>query len=145
FDDATEFSNSLRYKRKKMHEEALKIIENFVSIEESGILQNIEHNNGIIVFIPQGYTLILIHENATKQLKIIKKLSELRICVLALIFNPLSKHPQNSFILFQNEIKDEIIKDNPKIDTCQILKIAGNKWNKLSEYKKSKYKLQFES
>ncbi|CAG8853678.1 23682_t:CDS:2, partial [Gigaspora margarita] len=87
----------------------------FVSIEESGILQNIERNNGITVFIPQGYTLILIHEDATKQLKIIKKLPELRIY--------------------------EIIKDNPKINTRQISKIAGSKWNKLSEYEKSRYKL----
>ncbi|CAG8452584.1 6825_t:CDS:1 [Dentiscutata heterogama] len=116
----------------------------FVSIEESNILQNIQCNNGITVFIPQGYSPILIHEDDTKQLKIIKEFPELRICVPALIFNPSIKCPQNSFLLFRNEIKDEIIKDNPKIDTRQISKIAGNKWNKLPEYEKSRYKLQSE-
>ncbi|CAG8839418.1 2656_t:CDS:1, partial [Gigaspora margarita] len=116
----------------------------FISIEESNILQNIQYNNRITVFIPQGYSPILIHEDDTKQLKIIKEFPELRIHVSALIFNPPIKHLQNSFLLFTNEIKDEIIKDNPKIDTRQISKIARNKWNKLSEYEKSRYKLQIE-
>ncbi|CAG8713928.1 21290_t:CDS:2, partial [Gigaspora margarita] len=74
----------------------------FVSIEEFIILQNIERNNGITVFIPQG---------CHKQLKIIKEFPELSIRVPTLIFNP---------------------------------PIKRNKWNKLSEYEKSRYKLQSE-
>ncbi|CAG8582225.1 29592_t:CDS:2 [Gigaspora margarita] len=81
---------------------------NFVLIEESDIFPNIESNNGITVFIPQGYSPILIHEDATKKLKTIEEFSELRI------------------------------------HSRQISKIAGNKWNKLSEFEKSRYKLQSE-
>ncbi|CAG8438142.1 7667_t:CDS:1 [Dentiscutata heterogama] len=115
---------------------------NFISIEESDVYP-IKCKNGISVFIPPGYSPILISKEVTKNLKTIKEFPELNIRVPALIYNPV-KRPQNSFLLFRNKIKDEIIKDNPNIDTRQISKIAGNKWKKLSEYEKSRYKLQSE-
>ncbi|CAG8658147.1 13325_t:CDS:1, partial [Gigaspora rosea] len=40
---------------------------NFVSIEEPCILPNIEFNNGMTVFIPVGYSPILIREDDTKK------------------------------------------------------------------------------
>ncbi|CAG8581786.1 23586_t:CDS:2, partial [Racocetra persica] len=106
----------------------------------SDIFQNIKHINGISVFISQGYSPILISEDATKKLKTIKELLELNIRVLALIFNSV-KCPLNAFILYQKEK----IKDNPNMNTRQISKIARNKWNKLPESKKARYKLQSES
>ncbi|CAG8719776.1 16009_t:CDS:1, partial [Racocetra persica] len=65
----------------------------------SDVFQNIEHINGISVFIPQGYSPILISEDATKKLKTIKELPELNIHVPALIFNPV-KYLLNVFILY---------------------------------------------
>ncbi|CAG8844688.1 15343_t:CDS:1, partial [Racocetra persica] len=79
----------------------------------SDVFQNIEHNNGISVFIPQGYSPILIHEDATKKLKTIKEFPDLNLRVPALIFHPIKRQP-NTFLLFRNKIKDQII--NPNID-----------------------------
>ncbi|CAG8762373.1 13110_t:CDS:1, partial [Ambispora leptoticha] len=55
----------------------------------SDVFQNIEHNNGITVFITQGYSPILIHEDATKKLKTIKEFPDLNLRVPALIFHPI--------------------------------------------------------
>ncbi|CAG8779071.1 6373_t:CDS:1, partial [Racocetra fulgida] len=108
----------------------------FVSIEEFGVSSHIERNNEISVFIPQGYSPILIHADAMKKLKTIKEFPELKIRVPALIFNPI-KRPPNAFLLFRNKIKDQII--NPNIDNRQISKIVDNKWNKLPESEKARY------
>ncbi|CAG8855909.1 11658_t:CDS:1, partial [Gigaspora margarita] len=96
----------------------------------SCIFPNIELNNGMSVFIPEGYYPILIREDDTKKLKTIIEIPELNIRVLALILNNI-KCPQNTFFLFRNEVKDkikyELIKDNPniRVDNRQISKIAG--------------------
>ncbi|CAG8853821.1 4134_t:CDS:2, partial [Gigaspora margarita] len=75
---------------------------NFVSIEEPCIFPNIELNNGMSVFIPEGYSPILIREVDTKKLKTIIEIPELNIRVPALILNNI-KRPQNAFLLFRNE------------------------------------------
>ncbi|CAG8760169.1 8235_t:CDS:2, partial [Gigaspora rosea] len=87
---------------------------NFVSIEEPCIFPNIELNNGMSVFIPGGYSPILIREDDTKKLKTIIEIPELNI---------------------RDKIKYELIKDNSniRIDNRQILKIAGEEWKKLIE------------
>ncbi|KAF0366327.1 calcium/proton exchanger [Gigaspora margarita] len=70
---------------------------------KSCILPNIEFNNGMTVFIPVGYSPILICEDDMKKLKTIIEIPELNIRVLALILNNI-KRPQNAFLLFRNEI-----------------------------------------
>ncbi|RIB30388.1 high mobility group box domain-containing protein [Gigaspora rosea] len=99
------------------------------------------------VFIPVGYSPILIREDDTKKLKTIIEIPELNIRVPALILNDI-KRPQNAFLLFRNEVKDkikyELIKDNPniRVDNRQISKIAGEKWKTLTELEKAPYKLK---
>ncbi|CAG8854805.1 32335_t:CDS:2, partial [Gigaspora margarita] len=87
----------------------------------SCIFPNIELNNRMSVFIPEGYYPILIHEDDTKNLKTIIEIPELNI---------------------RDKIKYELIKDNPNIhvDNHQISKIAGKEWKKLTELEKAPYK-----
>ncbi|CAG8617835.1 40076_t:CDS:2 [Gigaspora margarita] len=104
-------------------------------------LSNINCNNGTSVFIPEGYSPILVRDNMTKKSKTIIEIQELKIP--AWIYNPV-KRPPNAFILFRNTIKDELIKDKPNICNRQILIIASKKWNKINESEKAEYKLQSE-
>ncbi|CAG8758975.1 6640_t:CDS:2, partial [Gigaspora margarita] len=103
-------------------------------------------NNGMSVFIPEGYSPILIREDDMKKLKTIIEIPELNIHVPALILNNI-KRPQNAFLLFRNEVKNkikhELIKDNPniRVDNRQISKIAGEKWKTLTELEKAPYKI----
>ncbi|CAG8781412.1 12317_t:CDS:2, partial [Racocetra fulgida] len=80
-DDSKFQKNALHIKKKALDKNKyIKMNSNhFISIEESDVFQNIEHNNGITVFITQGYSPILIHEDATKKLKTIKEFPDLNL------------------------------------------------------------------
>ncbi|CAG8562125.1 16109_t:CDS:2 [Racocetra fulgida] len=62
------FNQISKRENSKFKDKALDMIHKYKGME-SDVFQNIEHNNGISVFIPQGYSPILIHEDATKKLK----------------------------------------------------------------------------
>src|SRR5438874_2031094 len=103
----------------------------FISIDKSGALSNINCNNGILVFIPEGYSPILVRDDMTKKFKTIIEIQELKIP--AWIYNPVKRLP-NAFILFRKTFQDELkIQEKPNIDNQQISKIAGERWNKISE------------
>src|SRR5947208_3636716 len=91
--------------------------DNFTPIEETNILTNIEKNrNGTTVFIPSGYSSILIPNNDKFDSRnMIKKLPKSNLEIPAFILNlelldiPSNekvKKPPNAFILFRKDYCD---------------------------------------
>lgn len=54
------------------------------------------------------------------------------------------KHPSSSFMIFANEIRDKLRKQNPNLTIIEIGKLIGEKWRQLGDNKKEKYIKKFE-
>jgi len=51
------------------------------------------------------------------------------------------KKARSSYLLFSNSIRDEVRKENPKLDMGQVSKILGARWNSASDEVKEEFKL----
>lgn len=54
------------------------------------------------------------------------------------------KKPMTSFLFYSNSIQKSLREKNPSLGITEISKLAGQKWNKLSEKQKSPFYLQSE-
>jgi len=54
------------------------------------------------------------------------------------------RHPSSSYMIFANEIRDKLRKQNPTLSIIEIGKLIGEKWRQLPQTKKDKYVKQFE-
>ena len=54
------------------------------------------------------------------------------------------RHPSSSYMIFANEIRDKLRKQNPNLSIIEIGKLIGEKWRQLAAAKKEKYVKKFE-
>lgn len=54
------------------------------------------------------------------------------------------RHPSSSYMIFANEIREKLRKQNPTLSIIEIGKLIGEKWRQLPQSKKDKYVRQFE-
>lgn len=54
------------------------------------------------------------------------------------------KHPSSSYMIFANEIREKLRKQNPNLSIIEIGKLIGEKWRQLADNKKEKYVKKFE-
>ncbi|CAG8795607.1 14838_t:CDS:1, partial [Racocetra persica] len=98
--------------------------------------------NGITVFIPTGYSSILVQNSENVNSKdMIKELPELNIKIPAYILNTAenvsynektAKKPSNSFMIFQSQICHMVKAKFSHLNNHQVSSFIGYLWSKLS-------------
>ncbi|CAG8525541.1 15274_t:CDS:2 [Dentiscutata erythropus] len=138
---------------KKKKSSIIMFFDNFTPIEETNLLSEIKSSNGvngITIFIPCGYSSVLICNNENVNSKnMIKELLWLNLKIPAFILNTESDTPLNEktatkpakcFLIFRNGIHLEIQKQYPWLSNHEVSKLAGILWNILDSKSKEKYK-----
>jgi len=49
------------------------------------------------------------------------------------------KRPMTPFLIFSNDLRGSVVKENPQMNIADIAKVLGTKWNSLSDKQKQNY------
>ncbi|CAG8554478.1 32755_t:CDS:1 [Racocetra persica] len=127
--------------------------DNFTPIEETNLISNIENSNeitGITVFIPSGFSPVLVRNNETvNSQNMIKEIPRLNIKILVLVLNTgidislnekATKKAPNCFMLFRKDMCHIVKAYYQHLSNHEVSILIAKLWKHVNDEIKDEYK-----